>query len=124
MNLLLVGLGGAVGAMLRYAVGIYMMKKFPQSPIPIAMLIVNIVGSLGLGLFLGLYFESGISATPLLLFVSVGFFGAFTTFSTFSVETMQLLRAKKLKKAFLYVFLTMFFSMLSFSCGFWLVINN
>ncbi|WNF37914.1 fluoride efflux transporter CrcB [Bacillaceae bacterium IKA-2] len=123
MNWLLVGLGGAFGAMTRYAVGIFMMKKFPNPPIPIAMLLVNIVGSLSLGLILALYFEDGSYSTPLLLFLSVGFFGAFTTFSTFSVETMQLLRARKVKKAILYVFLTMILSVGFFIGGFWLVVN-
>lgn len=123
MNWLLVGLGGTLGAMTRYAVGLFLMKKFPDPPIPVAMLVVNIVGSLGLGLLLGSYFESSISTTPLLLFLSVGFFGAFTTFSTFSVETMQMLRDKKVKKAILYVFLTMLFSIAFFIGGFWIVLT-
>lgn len=124
MTWLLVGLGGSLGAMTRYAVGLLMMKKFPNPPIPIAMLVVNIIGSLGLGLFLGSYFESGTSSTPLLLFLGVGFFGAFTTFSTFSVETMQLLRARNIKKTLLYVLLTMIFSIVFFSGGFWLVMKS
>lgn len=123
MTWLLVGLGGALGAMTRYAVGLLMMKKFPDPPIPIAMLVVNIVGSLGLGLFLGSYFKIDTSSTPILLFVSVGFFGAFTTFSTFSVETMQLLRARQVKKALLYVFLTMLFSIAFFIGGFSLAVK-
>lgn len=124
MTWLLVSLGGSLGAMTRYAVGLLMMKKFPNPPIPIAMLVVNIVGSLGLGLFLGSYFESETSSTPLLLFLGVGFFGAFTTFSTFSVETMQLLRARNIKKTLLYVLLTIIFSIVFFSGGFWLVMKS
>jgi hypothetical protein len=56
MNLLLVGVGGALGAICRYLLGLAIMSRFPKPPFPIAMLIVNVLGSLGLGLFYGSYY--------------------------------------------------------------------
>ncbi|OIJ10742.1 chromosome condensation protein CrcB [Anaerobacillus alkalilacustris] len=123
MNSLLVMLGGAVGAMLRYALGLILMKRFPHPPIPIAMLFVNIIGSVGLGLFLGVLFSKGVNLDiyeePLFLLVGLGFFGAFTTFSTFSVESMQLLKDGKTKKACIYVLFSISFSIAFFAIGFW-----
>lgn len=117
--------GGAFGAMCRYGIGLLLMKKYPHPPIPIAMLFVNVVGSLGLGLFLGHYYSSEeafeLYEAPIFLLIGLGFFGAFTTFSTFSVETMLLLRERKLKKAFLYVFLSIFLSIAFFSGAFLLI---
>lgn len=121
MNALLVMLGGGIGAMSRYIVGLLIMNKFKHPPIPIAMVFVNIVGSFGLGVFLGSYFQEAdptIYEAPLFLFAGLGFFGAFTTFSTFSVETMQLLRDRKIKKAFIYLFISITFSILVFIIGF------
>jgi fluoride exporter len=119
LNILLVMTGGALGAMFRYGIGLYFMKKIPHPPIPMAMLVVNVIGSTGLGLFLGKYFSNYeptvLYEAPIFLFVGLGFFGAFTTFSTFSIETILLLREGKLRKAVLYMFLTMLLSISFFS---------
>ncbi len=123
MNTLLVMLGGGIGAMLRYVVGVFIMKRFQHPPIPIAMLTVNVIGSFGLGVFLGIFFhelDPIIYESPLFLLIGLGFFGAFTTFSTFSVETVQLLRDRKIKKAFIYVGSTIIISILFFYIGFML----
>ncbi|QZT35148.1 CrcB family protein [Caldalkalibacillus thermarum TA2.A1] len=88
MNLLLLTVGGALGAVFRYVAGILIMRAFPIPPMPVAMLIVNLLGSFGLGCFFGLYYGSIPSDTygeALFLLLGIGFFGSFTTFSTFSV---------------------------------------
>src|SRR5690606_22209769 len=106
LNMVFLVAGGALGAMGRYLIGLGIMKRFPSPRIPVAMLTVNIIGSAGLGLFLGHYFR-GIPANAyhdaLFLFLGTGFFGAFTTYSTFSVETIQLLQEREYKKAFTYI---------------------
>ncbi|QZA89662.1 fluoride efflux transporter CrcB [Salinarchaeum sp. IM2453] len=80
-NTLLVGAGGAVGALARYSVGeIIQRERFPLS-----ILVVNLLGSFIAGLLL---FVS--PRDSILLFVSVGFCGAFTTFSSFSFQTVYL----------------------------------
>ncbi|MDG5821165.1 CrcB family protein [Natronococcus sp. A-GB7] len=77
----LVGVGGAIGALLRYAV--YQQLSDDRYPWP--TLVVNVVGSFvfGAATFAG----AGESAIQ---FVGIGICGAFTTFSSFSVETVQL----------------------------------
>lgn len=77
----LVGLGGAVGAVLRHVVG----QRVAGAEFPTGTLVVNVLGTFVLGFvtFLG-------SADGVLLFVGTGACGAFTTFSSFSFETVRL----------------------------------
>lgn len=126
MTLFLLVLGGGLGAVARYLMGKWMMSMFPSPPLPIAMLLVNVLGSLGLGMFLGMYYH----AFPindydhlLYLFLGLGFFGAFTTFSTFSVETFQLFLEKEWGKALLYVTISILGSIFIFTLSFSLVIR-
>ena len=86
----LVGLGGAVGAMLRFAVS----ELLPTDSYPYATVTVNVLGSflLGLATFAGLGGEAG-------LLVGVGALGAFTTFSSFSFETVRLWETGKQRRA-------------------------
>ncbi|WP_026675485.1 fluoride efflux transporter CrcB [Alkalihalobacterium bogoriense] len=113
--------GGALGAVCRYSVGVAMMKLFPHPKIPVAMLVVNLLGSFGLGLFYGKMF--GLVSLPaydsmLFLSLGVGFFGAFTTFSTFSVESYHLWRDKKWMALLLYISISIIGSILAFFGGF------
>jgi CrcB protein len=83
-DLILVAVGGAVGALARFGVS----TLLPRIDFPWHTLLVNLLGAFLLGfLFLGEGMEHG----PRLL-VAVGFFGAFTTLSTYSVETVELWR--------------------------------
>ena len=77
MTLLLVALGGAVGAALRFVVAHHL-----DSRVPWGTLLVNVAGSFLLGLWSGL--ALGENAMALL---GVGFCGAFTTYSAFAVQT-------------------------------------
>jgi fluoride exporter len=58
VNIVLVAAGGGVGAVSRYLIGTYVNSKFQNNKIPIAMLIVNIIGAGGLGLFLSYSYEA------------------------------------------------------------------
>lgn len=121
MNLLLVGIGGATGAVARYLIGAAIMKRNPHPPIPVAMLIVNMIGSFGLGLFFAvLYGQIPLASydAPFFLLIGIGFFGAFTTFSTFSVEAIQLVEMNLYKKAILYVSFSIVGSLVLFIVGF------
>ena len=78
---LLVAVGGALGAGVRYLLATHGAARFPWS-----ILVANLVGSFGLGFLLGW-------ASPgLALFAGVGFCGALTTFSTFALDTLVLAR--------------------------------
>lgn len=121
MNYLFVMLGGAIGAMSRYVVGLLIQRKFSHPPLPLAMVIVNVIGSFGLGLFSGNFISVSsvdLYENSLFLIIGIGFFGAFTTFSTFSVEATQLLRDRKWKIAALYILLTTILSIVFFAIGY------
>ncbi|WP_096186763.1 fluoride efflux transporter CrcB [Evansella halocellulosilytica] len=123
MNILLVAAGGGTGAVLRYLLGVWLKENTKQRSFPTAMLIVNVVGSLGLGIFFSIvyqgipYLEAGIYNEWPFLLAGLGFFGAFTTFSTFSVEAVTLIQKKKWKPLFMYVIFTIIGSIAAFLLG-------
>lgn len=87
--LLLVAIGGALGSVARYLVGVGAGRLFGPD-FPWGTMIVNIVGSFVMGVFielLGLKFNG---STDLRLFVAVGILGGFTTLSSFSLDTITL----------------------------------
>jgi len=87
---LAVGLGGFVGAILRFGISGWIQRTF-ASPFPFGTLGVNILGSFIIG-FLFLYFQYiNLSMHQKAIFVT-GLLGALTTFSTFSWETLLMLQ--------------------------------
>ncbi len=88
---LLVAAGGAMGALARFQVGLALRSHIVDQW-PAATLLVNVLGSLGIGVVFVLLERGSIHADLRALLV-VGFFGAFTTFSTFSLELLHLLEA-------------------------------
>ncbi|ADU28587.1 fluoride efflux transporter CrcB [Evansella cellulosilytica] len=124
MNILFVALGGGIGAVCRYFLGVWLKTNTKERFIPTAMLIVNVLGSFGLGLFLNIVY----GAIPLLvdaelpfLLIGIGFFGAFTTYSTFSVEAVTLLQKKKWKAFTSYVVLSIGGSIAAFIIAFTII---
>lgn len=86
---LVVAIGGALGAMSRYAVSL-IVARFWTRDFPLATLLINVSGSFILGLFSTFAAERS-SMDPLWrLLVATGFVGAYTTFSTFEFETQRL----------------------------------
>jgi len=86
-----VGCGGFFGAILRFYVGVEMVKHFPHE-VPLATLTVNIIGSFIIGLLIAIF----ITYTPntyVKLFLVTGFLGALTTYSTFAIESFMLLNS-------------------------------
>lgn len=87
---LLVGIGGALGAMARFGFG-GVVGSTPNG-FPLATLLINVIGSLAMGVLVGVLART----TPayqneIRLFVAVGLFGGFTTFSSFSLDAMTLM---------------------------------
>jgi fluoride exporter len=89
LDLLLVMLGGALGALARYGVGLGVAQFF-GSTFPLGTVLINISGSFVLGVLVSLSGPMAINAGARLFF-GTGFCGAYTTFSTFSVETLNLM---------------------------------
>jgi CrcB protein len=95
---LLVALGGALGSVLRYALGRWAGGQ------PVATLAINVAGSFALALVVRLFQETAGAENPALVqLLGSGFCGGFTTFSTFEVETFRLLREGRALAAFAYV---------------------
>jgi len=92
MRFLMVALGGAAGAMARYAVTLGV-GMFWKRDFPLGTFLVNISGCFVLGLFLTMAAESTSIGPALRLLVATGFVGAYTTFSTFEWETQRLTSA-------------------------------
>lgn len=97
-----IALGGALGAVARFAFGAFVAARAPFGAFPLATLVINVLGSFALGLLLALVARGAVS-DAWRLWLGVGFLGAFTTFSAFSVEVDALLRRGAWTQAFTYV---------------------
>ena len=86
---LVVGIGGFLGAVARYAVGLLVARLWTVE-LPLATFLVNVSGSFLLGLFAALTTERLPLDPAWRLLVATGFLGAYTTFSTFEYETHRL----------------------------------
>ena len=97
-QLLLVALGGALGSAMRYLTAILLARHYTGS-IPLATLVVNVLGCFLIGLLIGLCSET----TYLRLLFITGFCGGFTTFSTFTAESYVMFREGAYGLALLYI---------------------
>jgi fluoride exporter len=89
--LIMVFLGGGLGSTFRFLISRALNNS--SLTIPYGTLTVNILGSLLLGLILGISLKSGQLSNNTVLFLATGFCGGFTTFSTFAYENQVLLRS-------------------------------
>ncbi len=101
INCLIVGLGGALGAVARYVIGLLPVQT--ESGFPVKTLLINIVGGILIGIIAALASENAVNPR-LVIFIKVGVCGGFTTFSSFALETEQLLGRGQLVTAVLYAF--------------------
>lgn len=90
MKLIYLGLFGGMGCVARYMVSGWM-YQFAGRSLPYGTLVVNVIGSLILGLIMEGSLRSTLLNPEIRLGLAVGFMGGFTTFSTFSYETVRLL---------------------------------
>ena len=91
-NVVLVGIGGALGSMIRHAVGAALARVAPAAVTPYATMTVNLIGCLTIGVLAGLAASGRMAFNPALrAFVFVGVLGGFTTFSSFGLDTVTLL---------------------------------
>ena len=105
INCLIVGLGGAVGAVMRYLIGLLPFN--PDNGFPIKTFIINVVGAFVIGIVAALAAKNAMNP-KLVLFLKVGICGGFTTFSSFALETDQLLMKGQSLTSVLYVLLSIF----------------
>jgi fluoride exporter len=112
----LVGIAGALGAILRYLISITL---FTNSSFPFATLSINLIGSFLLAWFTTRLFKRTSLPPEVTTAIGTGFVGSFTTFSTLSLETIQLFQSGELWLGVLYVLVSivggLFMSRLGFS---------
>ena len=100
---LLVGIGGALGSVARYGSGVLVGRVWTSS-FPLATLLINIAGSLAMGLFIGYLARTNPAwQTDAKLFVAVGVFGGFTTFSSFSLDAIGLIERGEIVQSAIYI---------------------
>jgi CrcB protein len=90
-EVLIVGLGGFLGAISRYLLQTAIVNRF-ITIFPLGTFSINLIGSLLIGLIFGLSERYQWMTQELRLFLAIGFLGSFTTFSTFAFDNLQLIK--------------------------------
>lgn len=116
LKYLILGLGGAIGTMLRYFVG-GLDYKLSNGVFPSSTLVVNVTGSLLIGIFWGIMDRFTIPPT-IRIFISIGLLGGYTTFSTFSLENFNLLRDGEYQIAIINILLSVILSIVAVFVGY------
>ena len=118
---LLVGIGGALGSIARYLSGVAVGRVWPSS-FPLATMLINITGSLIMGLFIGwLARTTPAWQADARLFFAIGVLGGFTTLSSFSLDTVVLLERGEVAQAAVYVTVSIAVSIVALLVGLWLM---
>lgn len=115
-NFIYVAIGGAAGASLRYAAGLWITRLFGHG-FPLGVMTVNIVGSFLMGVFV--VFAAQRSLTHLSPLVMTGFLGGFTTFSAFSLEAVTLFERGQIGASGVYVATSVVGSIVALFAGLW-----
>ena len=90
MTWILIGLGGAAGAMSRYAVDTFVAARVGAA-FPLGTMVINVSGSFILGLLFALAMERGVLTPEIRPPLIIGFLGAYTTFSTWMLQSWSLI---------------------------------
>jgi len=102
-NLLFVGLGGFMGAVLRYMLSGGVQKWTQSVDFPYGTLAVNLIGCLLIGMLTRLDEMRSLLTPEMRLLLLIGLLGAFTTYSTFSNETVSLINDRRFNLAVAYL---------------------
>ena len=104
-NLIAIAVGGALGALSRYSLGLWITNKWNHG-FPLHTFIINITGAFLLG-FINIFLLERYAINPIWrIGIGVGFLGAFTTFSTFGYEAITLIQEGNIYTALLYTLLS------------------
>lgn len=102
-NLLLIGMGGFCGAVMRYLISGGVQKWTQSIDFPYGTLAVNLAGCLIIGMLTRLDEMRSLLSPEMRFFILIGLLGAFTTYSTFSNEAMNLINDRRFNMAFVYL---------------------
>lgn len=101
--MLIVGIGGFIGSVLRYGTGALLLGRLADWRFPLPTVLINVSGCLAAGLLAGAMGRHPVFSADAKLFIFVGLLGGFTTFSAFGLETVQLIQRGLITTAFLNV---------------------
>ena len=116
MTVLLMALFGGVGAVCRFITDTAL-KARSAVGLPVGTLVINVTGSLLLGVLNGLRLRHGLG-DEVLLVLGTGFCGGFTTFSSFSLQTLELIRAGAPGRALLNIGLSVVLCLIAVALGY------
>lgn len=116
MNFVIIGVGGALGAVTRYGIALWVGQRWGRS-FPLGTFVINVSGSFLIGLLMTLLAERFAVNPQWRLLLVVGFLGAYTTFSTFEYETGALLKDGELAFAMLNVILSVVVGFIALKLG-------
>ncbi|WP_339876221.1 fluoride efflux transporter CrcB [Olleya marilimosa] len=117
-QLVLVFVGGGLGSVLRYIIGKALNNT--ENGIPYGTFLANVLGSLLIGIILGLALKNNTLSNNQTLLLATGFCGGFTTFSTFAYENHVFLKTGDFTSFALYTIASFILGFLAVFLGMWL----
>ncbi|MEM9773248.1 MAG: fluoride efflux transporter CrcB [Chloroflexota bacterium] len=106
-NLIAIGLGGAMGALLRYGIAAGTALFIPlENGFPLGTFLANMLGTFAMGFLYQTFLQTNMQNDVIRLFITTGLLGALTTFSTFALEGVTLFRAGQSSMAIFYILLS------------------
>lgn len=118
LECLFVGLGGFIGSVARYLIGLIAVET--ASGFPVKTFAINLLGSFVLGIVSETALRDPVFSRNLVLLLQIGLCGGFTTFSTFSSEALKLLASGRHTTAIVYMFASVVLGLVAVYVG-WLV---
>ncbi len=118
-NIILVAVGGSLGALSRYGLGTYIARYYGTA-FPWGTLVINLTGCFLIGLAFALGFERNLLGPSARLAFMTGFLGAYTTFSTYALESVNFARAGTVAVAVTNVMLSTLGGLVLVIGGMWL----
>ncbi|MFA5326737.1 MAG: fluoride efflux transporter CrcB [Prolixibacteraceae bacterium] len=115
-SILLVGFGGFIGTVTRFLISRYFQENV-ASVFPWSTFVVNITGSLIIGIIFGISEKGNFLNPEIRLFLTVGFCGGFTTFSSLANDAFMLLRQQEWIRFALYTSLSFFIGLVAVYAG-------